>query len=178
MSLTRSSIADALAASSVAPTYVPQLFSYNGHTASFFGLVKLPLRIMGGMRERVALGDGGSVMLHWWSVHRSPCRMDAPVVLIIHGINNTSDTPYMQYLASSLEEKGFVACAVNMRGHGRGNTICSGRLYTARADDDLQLVCEPHSAHAGAPTALRDWVLDGSQPASLLPWQPTLSRTR
>ena len=153
------------------PTYRPHLVSRSGHTASFFGYVKLPVRLSGGQNERVRLADGGAVLLHWWSARHLPTRSIKPVVLLVHGseprdssnrlhwclcasllvisccarlhaVNNSSSTPYIQYLMSHLEESGFEAVCVNMRGHGHGNPICSARLYQARADDDLRRVCE------------------------------------
>mmetsp|Transcript_7453 Transcript_7453/g.16329 ORF Transcript_7453/g.16329 Transcript_7453/m.16329 type:complete len:423 (-) Transcript_7453:148-1416(-) len=129
-----------LAATSAAPSYVPAPWSWSGHVSSFFGFVKLPVRLFGGQRERLHTADGGTVVLHWWAA-QTPENAAHPVVLLVHGINNSSTTPYLQYMARHLEENGLRAVVVNMRGHG-GNVILSNRLYTARADDDLRLACE------------------------------------
>ena len=120
--------------------YRPTCGSMNGHIASVFGYLKLPLRLHGGVREKVPLRDGGQCVLHWWSDRPNCIRR--PVVMIIHGINNNSDTPYLQYLSSRLESAGFCAVTANMRGHGHGNGITSARLYRARCDDDVQQLAE------------------------------------
>ena len=138
----QSNLAASLARTSAAPSYIPHAFSQNGHTASAFGYLKIPLRISGGTRELVRTTDGGTLALHWWSVQRAPWTARVPIVLLIHGINNSSETPYIQYMAAEIEASGFLAVMVNMRGHGRGNDLTSGRLYTARADDDIQTVCQ------------------------------------
>jgi len=122
--------------------YSPHLVSLSGHTASLFGYVKLPLRLWGGQEEKITLEDGGSVVLHWWTSHRLPTRAMRPIVLLVHGINNSSSTPYIQYTCEQLEATGFDAVVLNMRGHGHGNHISSNRLYTGRADADLRAVCE------------------------------------
>lgn len=142
-----------LAASSAGPSYVPHLLARSGHTASFFGLVKLPVRLSGGEREKIPLDDGGSLVLHWWSTARLPVRSARPIVLLVHGINNSSDTPYLQYAMRHLEQSGLVAATANMRGHGHDNPITTNRFYTARADDDLRAVCE-HIRRTRAPPAL------------------------
>ena len=111
-SLRASDELDEIAASSAGPTYLPQPLSRNGHVASFFGYVKLPVRLAGGERERIPCSDGGSVVLHWWSVARSPVRAEQPIVLLVPGINNHSDTPYLQYQMRHLEEQGFMAAIV------------------------------------------------------------------
>jgi len=82
-------------------------------------------------------------------------RSEKPVVLILHGINNSSRTPYIQYIMRHLDASGFESVCVNMRGHGSGNDLCSSRMYTARMDDDIatavqhiQLTRQPPALYA------------------------------
>ena len=70
-------------------TYIPNLLSWNAHTAGFFGYVKLP----GGFRprkfERITMADGGTVCLSWTS---TPVDGDS-IVLLLPGINNDASMP-------------------------------------------------------------------------------------
>lgn len=109
------------------PTYKPHLLSRSGHSASLLGFVKVPVRLHGGQFERLPLADGGTLTLHWWAEARVPRRTTKPVVLILHGINNSSSTPYIQYIMRHLEQTGFESVCLNMRGHGKGNPIRSAR---------------------------------------------------
>lgn len=128
---------------SLGPTYTAHPLMC-GYLASASPALRWPLRRSGGERERIAMRDGASAVLHWWSATHSPIRFsERPVVLVVHGITASSDAPAMQYLMRHLEETGFVAVTVNMRGHGLDNPVSAGdTIYGYRMDEDLVVVCE------------------------------------
>lgn len=68
----------------------------------------LPLR-----RERLELPDGDFVDLDW-----AP-RAHGPIVIVLHGLEGSSRSPYMRGILHALDRQGFRAVAMHFRG-------CSG----------------------------------------------------
>ena len=132
-----------LEALSLGPSYAAHPL-LRGYIASAIPALKVPVRRSSGERERIGMTDGGVAILHWWSVVQSKTLSSKrPVVLVVHGMTGNSDAPPMQYLMKHIEETGFEAVAINMRGHGLDNTVTTGRkIYAYRMDDDLLAACE------------------------------------
>lgn len=94
-------------------------------------------------RERLELPDGDFVDLDWTT------RPDGPVVIILHGLQGSSDSNYARGLSGSLHQQGYRAVLMHFRG-------CSGepnrlpRFYHAGDTGDLHTVIhalrarEPH----------------------------------
>lgn len=76
--------------------------------------------------EVLVLPDGGTVSLVW--THR--VGGGKGVVLILPGLNNSSDTPYIQQASHSLHRKGFSTVVLNYRGVG-GRPLNSLRVGCA-----------------------------------------------
>ena len=101
-------------------------------------------------RERIELRDGDFLDIDWCSNN----KLDAPVIILLHGLEGSSDSPYIRGMVRSLVKQGWCCAAVNFRG-------CSGELnrlqrsYHSGATDDLDEIitllserCPATSFHA------------------------------
>jgi predicted alpha/beta-fold hydrolase len=83
-------------------------------------------------RERLWLADGDFIDLDWHGPHTA----DAPLVLVLHGLTGSSNSPYVAGLQRALATQHWASVAINWRG-------CSGepnlhvRSYHSGASDDL-----------------------------------------
>ena len=77
--------------------------------------------------ERLELEDGDFLDLDWLD----PDHTDAPVVLVLHGLEGSSQSYYVRALATGLADRNLRACVMNFRG-------CSGEINRL-----------PRSYHAG-----------------------------
>jgi len=100
---------------------------------------KLSLR-----HERVELPDGDFLDLSWNG------KEDAPIVLLLHGLEGSLDSHYARPLLKALAEAGYLACMLHFRG-------CSGepnrlpRSYHSGDSAELQTVTEHIHSSRGRP---------------------------
>jgi hypothetical protein len=86
-------------------------------------------------RERLWLEDGDFLDLDWHGPH-SP---DAPLVLVLHGLTGSSNSPYVAGLQKALATQGWASVALNWRGcSGEPNLLA--RSYHSGASEDLAAV--------------------------------------
>ena len=84
------------------------------------------------IRHRLELSDGDFIDIDWCGVERS----EAPVAILLHGLEGSSDSPYIRGLASLLGHLGWRCAAINFRGcSGESNRL--QRSYHSGATDDL-----------------------------------------
>ena len=111
-------------------------------------------------RERIELEDGDFVDLDWTRGGR------APVVLILHGLEGSSASPYARGMLAAAEARGWRAAVMHFRG-------CSGepnrlpRTYHSGETGDLQAVVDALRARGQLPAAIIGYSLGGNV---LLKW--------
>lgn len=115
------------------------------------------LRRPGGVelrRERVRTADGDELLLDRVvpdGVAEPP--EDAPVVLVLHGLEGSSASAYVLETARALAERGMAAYALNFRGCG-GEPNLRARMYHAGETEDpatvLDLLARRHRGPLGA----------------------------
>jgi predicted alpha/beta-fold hydrolase len=97
-------------------------------------------------RERLWLDDGDFLDLDWHGPHSA----EAPLVLVLHGLTGSSNSPYVAGIQAALAAQGWASVALNWRG-------CSGepnllpRSYHSGASEDLAEAikhCGPSAAGA------------------------------
>lgn len=87
-------------------------------------------------RQRVELADGDFIDLDW---SRCPTEPDAPLVLLLHGLEGSSRAAYMRDLMSHLSRHGFQVVAMNFRGcSGTANRLA--RTYHSGETGDLDVI--------------------------------------
>ncbi|MFW2439258.1 MAG: hydrolase [Arenicellales bacterium] len=83
-------------------------------------------------RERIELRDGDFIDIDWCGSN----KLKTPLVILFHGLEGSSNSPYIRGMVNSLLNLGYRCAAVNFRG-------CSGdinrlpRSYHSGATDDL-----------------------------------------
>lgn len=85
-----------------------------------------------GHSERVLLADGDELRIDFGA---APCD-NGQLVVILHGITGSSDSPYIRGLQSRLDQLGIASAAINARGHG-GHQSNSVKLTSAGETDDI-----------------------------------------
>lgn len=86
-------------------------------------------------RERMWLDDGDFLDMDWHGPHEA----DVPLVLVLHGLTGSSNSPYVAGLQQAMAKQGWASVALNWRG-------CSGepnllpRSYHSGASEDLAAV--------------------------------------
>ena len=85
--------------------------------------------------ERVELEDGDFMDLAW---HRR-AEADAPLILMMHGLEGSLDSHYASNMLAALHDAGFSAVMMHLRGRGREPNRLP-QSYHSGATDDLRLI--------------------------------------
>jgi predicted alpha/beta-fold hydrolase len=115
------------------PEFQPAWWCRNRHLQTVWGPLfrRSRLRLT---RERVWLGDGDFVDLDW-----APGPPDAPLLLVLHGLEGSSASHYAAGLAAAAGARGFVAAVLNFRSCS-GNLNRLPRFYHSGETGDLDEV--------------------------------------
>lgn len=117
---------------SLTATFRPATGLANPHLQTLWGPLWRKRPSLQRTRERLWLADGDFLDLDWHGPHQA----QAPLVLVLHGLTGSSDSPYVVGLQQALQHRGWASVAVNWRG-------CSGepnllpRSYHSGASEDL-----------------------------------------
>lgn len=116
--------------------YSPPLLYSNGHFNTIGSYLFRNNALLNFKREEFILSDGDFLDLDW---HRSENK--ARLAILIHGLEGSSSSGYIQHLAAHLSKEGLDVLAFNFRS-------CSGRMnnklisYHSGKTDDLREVVE------------------------------------
>nr|WP_314877040.1 hydrolase [uncultured Pseudomonas sp.] len=104
----------------------------NPHLQTLWGPLWRKLPALTRSRERLWLEDGDFIDLDWHGPH----TLDAPLVVVLHGLTGSSNSPYVQGLQQALQARNWASVAVNWRGcSGEPNLLA--RSYHSGASEDL-----------------------------------------
>ncbi|HEY6333513.1 MAG TPA: alpha/beta fold hydrolase [Blastocatellia bacterium] len=119
--------------------FVPPSALRNGHVQTIAAaLIPRQIRLLLGMAEpRVFEPEPGVKVLGSCSWHRN--RKDRPTVVVIHGMEGSADSPYMQSTAECAVSRGFNVVRLNIRNCG-GTESMSPTLYHAGLTIDARSV--------------------------------------
>ena len=118
--------------SAVSERFVPAPGLSNPHLQTLWGPLWRKTLPIDRQRERLWLEDGDFLDLDWHGPHRA----EAPLVLVLHGLTGSSNSPYVAGLQQALGRQGWASVALNWRG-------CSGepnllpRSYHSGVSEDL-----------------------------------------
>ncbi len=118
----------------------PTLWATNAHVQSAVGVLRTLSARGSYRRQRVLTSDGGTLALDWWCGADLPgyAAMDAPIVLLIHGINGGSHEGYVKWACVAAAARGWRPVVLNMRGCN-GLPLTSPRGYTAINTPDVHV---------------------------------------
>lgn len=104
----------------------------NPHLQTLWGPLWRPTTHIERQRERLWLDDGDFLDLDWHGPHDA----QAPLVLVLHGLTGSSNSPYVAGLQKALASQGWASAALNWRGcSGEPNLLA--RSYHSGASEDL-----------------------------------------
>lgn len=111
-------------------------------------------------RETVELPDGDFLHLDW-----SPCippGAKRPVVLVIHGLQGSSESPYAAAAMEAVQQRGWSGAVMHFRGcSGEPNRL--SRSYHAAETEDLGFVLKKlRASYPGIPVAAIGYSLGGN----------------
>lgn len=89
-------------------------------------------------RLRFTLADGDT-MLAMLDRPEKP-ESGRPLVLLLHGVPGSEDSPYMRRMSGTLLDKGYCVLRLNMRGAGPSRTTCGGQYSAASSRDLAELI--------------------------------------
>ncbi|KAG1660894.1 hypothetical protein FOA52_015936 [Chlamydomonas sp. UWO 241] len=121
--------------------YRPPLLATNTHVQTVLGIMRTGTMRMGTYNRQLLFStDGGTCALDWWrgcdKADAAPA--DAPVFLVLHGINGGSFEGYCKWACTAAVARGWRACVLNYRG-------CNGLRLTAPRGYNAAL--SPHDVH-------------------------------
>lgn len=117
----------------------PALFAFDWHghihtaIGTFFRFL-LQTRI-DFYREYLTLPDDGTVALDW-ILPLSSSKPNSPIVVLIHGLCGSTESPYISYAAKKFHSEGFTVVSFIARGCG-GVPLTSPESFTAARTSDL-----------------------------------------
>lgn len=113
-------------------SFRPAIGLSNPHLQTLWGPLWRKLPALQRNRERLWLADGDFLDLDWHGPHQP----DAPLVLVLHGLTGSSNSPYVKGLQQALQARGWASVALNWRGcSGEPNLLA--RSYHSGASEDL-----------------------------------------
>lgn len=124
-----------MASSADSRPFVPAFGIGNPHLQTLWGPIWRKTIHLQRRRERMWFDDGDFLDLDWHGPHDA----NVPVVLVLHGLTGSSNSPYVVGLQQAMEKRGWTSVALNWRG-------CSGepnllpRSYHSGVSDDLAAV--------------------------------------
>ncbi|NWA01142.1 hydrolase [Pseudomonas gingeri] len=104
----------------------------NPHLQTLWGPLWRGKIVIERQRERFWLDDGDFLDLDWFGPHEAT----TPLVLLLHGLTGSSNSPYIVGLQQALANQGWASVALNWRGcSGEPNLLA--RSYHSGASEDL-----------------------------------------
>ena len=140
--------------------YRPPWWLRGRHLQSLWGPLRRRPRRPAFRRERWDTPDGDFLDLDWLAA--SPVRAGSPCVVVLHGLEGSSESHYVLGLMGLVEEAGWRGVVVHFRScSGELNRL--GRLYHSGETSDLEFVMRRLIAAApGAPIGLAGVSLGGN----------------
>ncbi|WP_143490794.1 hydrolase [Pseudomonas sp. Bc-h] len=115
--------------------FVPASGLGNPHLQTLWGPLWRRTIHLDRRRERMWLEDGDFLDMDWYGPHDA----EVPVVLVLHGLTGSSNSPYVVGLQQAMEKRGWTSVALNWRGcSGEPNLLA--RSYHSGASEDLAAV--------------------------------------
>ena len=116
------------------PLFRPARWLANPHVQTLWAPLRRVLPTVQRREEKMPLPDGDHLWMHWGATFPD----DGTVVVILHGITGSSDSPYCRGLQAELDQQSVASVVINARGNG-------GR-YNDRAE--CSYAGETHDIHA------------------------------
>jgi predicted alpha/beta-fold hydrolase len=119
------------------PPFKPAIGLGNPHLQTLWGPLWRKTVHLERRRERMWLEDGDFLDMDWHGPHEA----NTPLVLVLHGLTGSSNSPYVAGLQHAMAKQGWASVALNWRGcSGEPNLL--SRSYHSGASEDLAAVID------------------------------------
>ncbi|WP_425557023.1 hydrolase [Ferrimonas gelatinilytica] len=141
------------------PGFRPSRWWRNAHLQTIWPVLTKPSHPQALNRQRLELTDGDFIDLDW---QRRPDH-NAPLLLLVHGLEGSADSHYMRRLLSDAENQSLAAVAMHQRScSGEPNRLT--RSYHSGASDDLMaVITELKRQYPESPLWVVGYSLGGNQ---------------
>ncbi len=120
------------------PPFRPRLLWWGGDLQTLRNTLRPPrltASAMLGERLALGLGDGSGDRLVGLLQHPPGGGRGAPLVVLIHGLSGSEDSPYMAVSAAGLLAGGYPVLRLNLRGAGPSRPLCRWQYHAGRTGD-------------------------------------------
>jgi len=122
----------------VTATFKAPLWLPGGHLQTLWRRFAGKLPVLQRQRQRVDMPDGDFIDLDW--VYAAEAS-DLPLVLLVHGLAGSSQSPYILAMQSLLQQQGYDSVAMNLRGcSGSFNSLAVA--YHSGCSHDVEAVAD------------------------------------
>ena len=113
----------------------PPWWLRNRHAQTIFPALPWAYRIRPRLRrETLELPDGDATAVDWLDVEQRP-PPEAPVLVILHGLEGSSSSPYARMLAQAAAEAGWHCCILHFRDCGDYRNRLPRRYHAGETND-------------------------------------------
>ncbi|KAJ3350985.1 hypothetical protein HDU83_009302 [Entophlyctis luteolus] len=125
--------------------FAPSTLLANAHIqTAFVQVMKACAPLVSYERETISLPDGATLNLDWYPrtpLHDSRAHDPTPIVLLVHGLNGSSQESYVRILAHAASHmRGYRVAAMNYRGCGGGVLTTAAAFDGSGGEADLAAV--------------------------------------
>jgi predicted alpha/beta-fold hydrolase len=78
-------------------------------------------------------GTGDRLVAHWFP--SAEPRSKKPLIVLIHGLGGSTESPYIATSTAALQERGYAVLALNLRGAGESRPLCRDQYHAGRTSD-------------------------------------------
>jgi uncharacterized protein len=120
----------------------------------------IPSRLPGGHRLWLPLPDGDALAA---SLHLPAARPpERPLAVLVHGLTNSEDVPYLREAASGLLRRGFPVLRINLRGSPKSQPRSTSHYHLGRSADLADALAVLPEALTGQGVVVAGWSVGGA----------------
>ena len=119
------------------PAFVPRAPWWGGDLQTLRNYVRRqidPLVGFSGQRLELPLRDGSGDRLAA-ALHAARGPSERPLLVLIHGLTGTADSPYIRATATAALAAGYPVLRLNLRGAGASRPLCRLQYHAGRTED-------------------------------------------
>jgi len=144
--------------SSFANHFVPAAWLGNPHLQTLWGPLWRRTIHLQRQRERIWLQDGDFLDLDWHGPHQA----DTPLVLVLHGLTGSSNSPYVVGLQQAMAVEGWASVALNWRGCSGEPNLRSRSYHSGASEDLVEVIAHLRALRPMAPLYAVGYSLGGN----------------
>ena len=144
--------------SSFANHFVPASWLGNPHLQTLWGPLWRRTIHLERQRERIWLKDGDFLDLDWHGPHQA----DTPLVLVLHGLTGSSNSPYVVGLQQAMAVEGWASVALNWRGCSGEPNLRSRSYHSGASEDLVEVIAHLRALRPMAPLYAVGYSLGGN----------------